>query len=264
MDMDRLGAIKKDCLKTVLGLHKMAGSGHIGSSLSCLDILVYLFFERMSPEDKFILSKGHGASALYTVLAKSGRMPEECLATYYQDGTVLAAHPPCKSSLKEIVFGTGSLGHGLSLAAGMALSSRYTGRKRAVFCVLSDGDCNEGSTWEAVMFAAHRKLDNLTVIVDQNLIQGFGRTEDVLDLEPMPDKWRAFNFKVAVAEDGNDFGSLDSAFRELRADGTARPGCIIAKTKKGSGVSFMEDRMEWHYLPMSEEQYINAVKEAEG
>lgn len=213
----------------------------------------------MAAEDRLILSKGHAASALYTTLALSGRLPEADLETFYQDGTLLAAHPPCSGAIEAIPFGTGSLGHGLGLAAGLAFSQRYTGRQFRVFAVLSDGDCNEGSTWEAALFAAHHRLESLTAIIDLNGLQGIGRTGDILNLEPIADKWRAFGFSVAVATDGNDFESLQTAHAALAA--APAPRCLIARTVKGHGVSYMQDRMEWHYLPMDETQYAEAARE---
>ncbi len=261
-DIDKLRKIKTDCVQTLLGLYKRANAGHIGASLSCLDILVCLFFDRMKAEDKFILSKGHAAVALYTVLAKSGRIPESALESFYTDGTLLGAHPPCSRMLEGVTFGTGSLGHGLSLAAGIALSNRFSGIKFNVYCVLSDGDCNEGSTWEAALFAAHQKISNLIVIIDNNGLQGFGRSKDVLGLEPFAKKWESFNFEVVEASNGNDFNSLLDAFEKVENCDNGKPKCIIAKTVKGSGVSFMEDKMEWHYLPMSDDQYQKAVCES--
>lgn len=243
----------------MLALYKKANAGHIGSSLSCLEVLVDLCFGRMAAEDLLVLSKGHAAGALYTTLSLSGRMPEAALESFYQDGTVLAAHPPCAGGIAAIPFGTGSLGHGLSLACGLALSQRFTGKSFHVYAVLSDGDCNEGSTWEAVLFAAHHKLANLTVIVDLNGIQGVGFTKDVLALEPIAEKWRAFGFRVAVAENGNDFAALAQAHEQLRGSVGAR--CLIARTTKGHGVSFMQDRVEWHYWPMKDEQYAQAQME---
>lgn len=261
MVINELKSVKKECRKTLLGLYKKANAGHIGSSLSCLDILVYLFFFRMKAEDKFILSKGHAAAALYTVLCRKGCLSEEYLNTFYNDGTFLAAHPPCGRGVNGIPFGTGSLGHGLSLATGISLSTRFSKRTFNVYCILSDGDCNEGSTWEAVLFAAHHKLRNLTAIVDYNRLQGFGKSQDILELEPFEEKWRAFGFDTIVAENGNDFDSLHSAFSKLDLIGSEKPKCVIAKTVKGCGVSFMENAMEWHYLPMSDEQYQTALKE---
>jgi len=262
-DLQKLDNIKLECVKTLLGLYKKAGAGHIGASLSCLDILIYLFFYKMKKEDKLILSKGHAAAALYTVLAKAGLIPEEQLETFYADGTLLAAHPPCSGKISAIPFGTGSLGHGLSLASGMAMSTGFTGEKFDVYCILSEGDLNEGSTWEAALFAAHNKLSNLHVIIDNNGLQGFGKSGDVLGLEPLGGKLNSFGFAVSTADNGNSFESLDRAFNENGAVKTG-PVCVIAKTVKGSGVSFMENKMEWHYLPMSDEQYKKALDETGG
>ena len=260
-----LNHCRADCAKTMLGLFHQAHAGHIGSALSCLEILVDLCFRRMHPEDQLILSKGHAAAALYTVLAKSGRLDETELASFYRDGTRLAAHPPCNRELPAIPFGTGSLGHGLSLASGLVLAQRFTARKFQAYCVLSDGDCNEGSTWEAAMFAAHQRLGSLTVIVDANGLQGFGGTGDVLDMEPLADKWRAFGFITETAAAGNDFADLEAAHRRLREapNAAGRPKCLIARTIKGHGVSFMENQLAWHYLPMDEAQYRQAIQETE-
>lgn len=256
-----LQTVRKQCAERMLRLYRAANVGHIGSSLSCLEILVELCFSRMAPEDVLILSKGHAAGALYTTLSLSGRMPGVELESFYHDGTLLAAHPPCSGAIAAIPFGTGSLGHGLGLACGIAFSQRFTGKQFHVYAVLSDGDCNEGSTWEAALFAAHHRFSCLTVIVDLNGLQGIGQTNDILGLEPIADKWRSFGFAVATADDGNDFASLARAHDELRmADG---PRCIIARTVKGHGVSYMENRMEWHYLPMNEEQYCQAQRETE-
>lgn len=250
-----------ECTRRLLGLYKKANAGHIGSSLSCLEILVDLCFQRMAGDDVLLLSKGHAAGALYTTLSLSGRMPEAALETFYQDDTLLSAHPPCSGKIAAIPFGTGSLGHGLGLACGIAFSQQFTARKFQVYVVLSDGDCNEGSTWEAVLFAAHHGLSNLTVIVDLNGVQGIGYTRDVLNLEPVADKWRAFGFAVAVAENGNDFGSLARAHEELL--NSPGPRVLIARTIKGHHVSYMRDRVEWHYLPMSDEHYAQALAETQ-
>jgi transketolase len=251
--------IRQRCAEKLLRLYYKVHVGHIGSSLSCLEILVELCFRRMGEDDVLILSKGHAAGALYTTLSLSGRLPEAALETFYQDGTLLAAHPPCSGKIKAIPFGTGSLGHGLSLACGTALSQRYTGKRFHIYAVLSDGDCNEGSTWEAALFAAHHQLAQLTVILDLNGLQGIGSTKDILNLEPVADKWRAFGFTVAVAENGNDFTCLSRAHDQLRK--APRPRCLIARTTKGHSVSYMQNRMEWHYLPMDEAQFIQALEE---
>lgn len=252
-----LSEIRQQCADRILHMHRRANSGHIGSSLSCLETLVDLCFGRMGPDDQLVMSKGHAASALYTTLSLSGRLPEASLEDFYRDGTLLAAHPPCSRAIRAIPFGTGSLGHGLGLASGLAFSQRFTGKSFRVFTVLSDGDCNEGSTWEAALFAAHHRLSHLNVIVDLNGLQGIGFTKDILNLEPIADKWRSFGFAVAVASNGNDFESLAAAHAEL-APVTDRPHCVIARTTKGHGVSYMAGRMEWHYLPMSDAQFADA------
>ena len=259
LDSTELAEIRRRCAATVLGLYKRANAGHIGTSLSCLEILVDLCFNRMEKSDSLVLSKGHAAGALYTTLSLSGRLPEADLSTLYQEGTLLAAHPPCSGKIRAIPFGTGSLGHGLGLACGLSLSQRFTGKRFRVFTVLSDGDCNEGSTWEAVLFAAHQKLSSLTVVIDLNGIQGIGHTKDILNLEPIMDKWKAFGFAVAIADDGNDFGSLARAYDSVQSSGG--PRCIIARTVKGHGISYMANRVEWHHLPMQEEQYTQALSE---
>jgi len=263
MPKNKLEQIYQQCLKDLLFLYKNAKAGHIGASLSCLKILIYLYFRQMAKADKFILSKGHAAAGLYIVLAQAGIISQKDLATYYADGTLLAAHPPCSGKLKGVIFGTGSLGHGLSLAVGLALASKFTKKKYQVYCLLSEGDCNEGSTWEAALFAAQHHLSNLTVIIDNNGLQGFGKSKEVLNLEPFMKKWQAFNFEVIEAQNGNDFKCLDKAFKKLEAIKKDMPKCIIAKTTKGSGVSYMENKLEWHYLPMTDEQYEIALKELE-
>jgi transketolase len=250
---------KYECLLTMLHLYKKVQAGHIGSSLSCLDILVYLYFSRMKKNDKFILSKGHAAAALYTILEKVGKITKKELDSYYTNGTFLSAHPPCCGKLNGVTFGTGSLGHGLSLATGIALSTKFTKKKSDIYCIISDGDCNEGSTWEAMLFAAQHKLKNLTVIIDNNEIQAFGYAKDILNLESLQKKLLAFNFEVAVVKNGNDFKSIAKAFDKLDSLKSSKPRCIIAKTTKGSGVSYMENKIEWHYLPMDDKQFKQAM-----
>ena len=257
---DNLKEIRKSCILTLLSLYKKANAGHIGSSLSCLDILIFLYFKQLNAADKFVLSKGHAAAALYTVLAKAGRINKKLLDSFYMDGTFLAAHTPCNRQIKEIIFGTGSLGHGLSLSSGLAFATKFTNKKYNIYTILSDGDCDEGSTWEAALFASQHKLSNLIAIIDNNGLQGFGRTTDVFDLEPLVDKWESFNFDVYVATNGNDFNCLEDTFNQLDFNNN-KPKCIIANTTKGNGVSYMENKMEWHYLPMSDEQFQQAIKE---
>jgi len=257
-----LNLIREKCAIQILDMYKAANAGHIGSSLSCLEILIDLTQVRMQdPEDQLILSKGHAACALYVTLANSGRLDPNALQSFYKDGTLLAAHPPCSGQISSIPFGTGSLGHGLSLATGLAFSQRFTKKNSKVFAILSEGDCNEGSTWEAALFAGHHKLSNLTVIVDANGLQGIGSSKDILDMDPINRKWEEFGFQTVIASDGNDFDSLESAFSKLEAS-DLRPRCIIAKTTKGHGVKYMENKMEWHYLPMNDAQYEEAIRQS--
>lgn len=259
-------AFKQDALairKKFLRMHYENQAGHIGTGLSSIDLLTYLYKTWLKPGpngDTFILSKGHGASALYATLNHFGRLSDDVLATYYKDGTYLPAHPAA-GALAEIPAATGSLGHGLSVAAGMAYSYKnLDGGDRRVACLLSDGECNEGSTWEAVMFAAHHNLGKLHVIVDANGLQGFGRTEDVINMEPFAKRWGAFGFEVREIQ-GHNFLEIHSAFNpENRRDST-KPLCVIARTVKGKGISFIENKMEWHYLPLKEDQYRQAMSE---
>jgi len=240
-----------------LRMHYEARSGHVGSGLSAIDLLTYLYSVWLRPIDQFILSKGHGASSLYATLHHFGHLSEAELATYYKDDTLLPAHPAPRG-VAAIPAATGSLGHGLPIAAGMAHSHKHLRETGArVACLLSDGECNEGSTWEAALFAGHHHLDNLTVLVDANGIQGFGRTEDVLTLEPFAKKWEAFGFDVRECS-GHDFTALHAALSEPTS---GRPRCVIARTIKGKGISFMENLVEWHYWPMNEAHYGEAVAE---
>jgi transketolase len=238
-----------------LQMHFKARAGHLGTGLSDIDVLIYLYRAWLREGDKFILSKGHGASSLYATLNHFGILPTEELQSYYQDDTLLPAHP-APAAYAAIPAATGSLGHGLPIACGLAYAYRYLHRTpERVACLLSDGECNEGAVWEAALFAAHHRLSNLCAIVDANGLQGFGRTEDVLGLEPLVRKWEAFGFR-AQEVNGHDFRELHAALTSAVDD---RPTCIIARTVKGKGVRLMENKLEWHYLPMSEEQYARAL-----
>lgn len=244
-----------------------AKSGHLGSAFSIVDILVTLYFHRLRidpgnpahPErDRFILSKGHGCAALYVALAHRGFFPMDVLATYIQDGGTLAGHPSSRM-VPGVEASTGSLGHGLSMGVGMALAAKRDGKAYRTFVLVSDGECDEGSTWEAVLVASHWKLSSLSCIVDYNKIQSFGRVRDVMELEPFADKWRAFGWHVQET-DGHDHAALLSAV--AAADGEReRPSVIIAHTVKGKGVSFMEDTVDWHYLSPTDAQRDQALRE---
>jgi transketolase len=207
-----------------------------------------------------VLSKGHAAAALYSLLAETGRLGTDQIDSFYQEGTLLPALPPF-CSIPEIPFATGSLGYGLSVSAGMALGARLKGEDKDFFCVTSDGELDEGSVWEAALFIAHRKLTNVVWVIDRNHIQAIGRTEDVLGLEPLGDKLSAFGFHVAVAR-GHDFRSLLLARQEcVQAAGSGRPVVIIAETTKGNGISFMQGTVDCHYQPMGDGQYEQAKSE---
>jgi len=247
--------------KRFLAMYKKAHAGHIGSSLSCAEILVFLKFAWMHDNDTFVLSKGHAVAALYALLAEVNALTPEQIDSYYGEGTQLPALPPI-NTIKEIPFATGSLGHGLSLCAGMALAAILDGRDQRYFCLTSDGELDEGSIWEAALFIVHRKLTNVVWLIDRNHIQGIGRTEDVLSLEPLGAKLRAFGFHVVDAA-GHDFGSLLAARDECAEVLRNRqaPVVIIADTIKGNGISYMHDTVDSHYLPMQDAQYELALAE---
>lgn len=241
----------------LLRMHYDSGVGHIGGNLSALDLMLYLFHDRMTPDDRFVLSKGHAAGAMYATLWSLGRLTDEDLATFHRDGTRLSGHPPAHGH-PDILFATGSLGHGPSLAAGLALAKKLRGAPGHVFCLTSDGEWNEGSCWEAVIFARHHGLANLSLIIDCNGLQGFGTTREVADLAPLAEKFRAFHLDVKEI-DGHDFQAMAGAL----TGSSPLPRVVVARTHKGCGISFMEDRMEWHYLPLSESQFQEALAEEE-
>lgn len=227
---------------------------HLGSCLSCVDILTALYFSILNIDvknptdadrDRFILSKGHGAPALFQVLAMRGFYPERMLENYGEDGGVFAEHPPAPGYLPGIEAATGSLGHGLPIALGMALAARMHKKTYNVYAVLSDGECNEGSVWESAMLAAAQKVNNLCVFVDFNKWQATGRSQEVMALDPLVDKWKAFGWN-ACEVDGHDMDQLVSTIRDFPKT-SQQPTVIVAHTVKGKGASFMEDDNNWHY-----------------
>lgn len=250
-----LEEIIKQAKVRLLKMHFESSVGHIGSNLLSLDLLMVLYHEVLKESDAFVLSKGHAAGALYVTLWSLGRLADQDLQKFHQDGTKLSGHPPV-NWMPEILFATGSLGHGLSLSNGLVLAKKLKSESGRIFCLLSDGEWNEGSNWEALIFAVHQKLHQLTMIIDCNGLQGFGTTREVANLEPLAEKFRAFG--CAVTEiNGHD---LDAIVKALLCT-PKKPHVIIAHTKKGNGVSFMENKMEWHYLPMNPDQYQQALKE---
>lgn len=244
-----------------------ANASHIGTCLSMADLLAVLYGAtlRARPDqpgwpgrDRFILSKGHGAAILYAALAERGFFPTEWLARYCDDGAPLAGHVT-HHEVPGVEHSTGSLGHGLAVGCGMALAGKAEGADHRVVVLLSDGELDEGSNWEAILFAPHHRLDNLIAIVDYNKIQSFGRVEQVLSLEPLAAKWRAFEWAVREI-DGHDHAQIIASLRETPAE-SGRPTVILAHTVKGKGVSFMEDELAWHYRSPNDEQLALALAE---
>ena len=254
----------------VLRMVHKAHASHVGTCLSMSDILAVLYsgVMKVDPQrpdlpdrDRLVLSKGHGGAGLYAVLAESGFFPLEWLDQYCEDDSKLAGHIS-HHGVPGVEASTGSLGHGLSLGCGMALAAKRAKSSFRAFVILSDGECDEGSIWEAALFAPHHGLDNLVAIVDYNKIQSFGSVKEVLDLEPMADKWKAFRWGVREV-DGHDHGQLAQAFDGLPFE-TGKPSVIIAHTVKGKGVSFMEGQLAWHYKSPSDEQLATALAEIGG
>lgn len=235
--------------------------GHIGSALSVADIIAALYdgilrLDQTETQDRFILSKGHAALALYAALALKGIIPLHLLNTYCADDSLLNVHP--EHQLAGIDFSTGSLGMGLSIGAGIAYGARLQQIDRRAFVLLSDAECNEGSVWEAAMFAAHQGLSNLIAFIDLNGQQALGHTNDVLRLPYVDEVWRNFGWDVHSV-DGHDIPALQECVHSLNT--TGKPHLILAKTTFGKGVSYMENKIAWHYLPMSAEQYHQALAE---
>jgi transketolase len=247
----------------VAGMTHRAKASHIGTCYSSADLMAVLYGEvmRVRPtepswpgRDRFILSKGHGAAVLYAALAESGFFPIEWLDSFCQDGSPLGGHATHGAPGVEV--STGALGHGLPIACGMSLALR--GGPQRAFVLLGDGELNEGATWEAALFAAHQGLGNLVAIIDCNQMQGMGRTQDILGLEPLAEKWRAFNWRV-LDIDGHDHGAIRQALQPVA--GSAAPTVVLARTVKGKGVSFMEHQLLWHYRSLNDQELAAALQE---
>lgn len=258
-------AIRASALRMV----HAANASHIGTCLSAADLLAVLYggVLRVDPSrpdwperDRFILSKGHGGAVVYAALAERGFFPADWLGTYCRDGSKLGGHIMHKG-VPGVEVSTGSLGHGLPIGCGMALAARRGGRPERVFVMLSDGELDEGSNWEAVLFAPQHRLDNLVAVVDYNKIQSFGSVSEVLDLDPLADKWRAFRWAVREV-DGHDHGEIADALNGVPFE-PGRPSVVIAHTVKGKGVSFMEGQLAWHYKSPDAEQLARALAELE-
>lgn len=262
--MSDLECLAADIRRTILEQANRAHVGHIGSCLSIADLLAALYADVLhlpaldDPDrDRFILSKGHAALALYAALHRTGRLSDQRLESFCADGSPVGGHP--EHVLEGVEFSTGSLGHGLSLGAGTALAARLSGRSYRSFVLVSDAECNEGSLWEAVMFAAHHRLANLIAVVDANGQQALGYTADVLDLSPLGERWAAFGWDVHEV-DGHDPDLVAATVRDLDTR-EGRPHVLLARTTFGKGVSYMERRIHWHYWTMTDEQYREALDE---
>ncbi len=267
MNNKELQQIANEVRKGIVTAVHSAKSGHPGGSLSAADIMTYLYFEEMNVDpqepkkadrDRFVLSKGHVAPALYSVLAQKGYFPVEDLKTLRHVGSYLQGHPDMKGT-PGVDMSSGSLGQGISVAVGMALSAKLTDESYRVYTLLGDGEIQEGQVWEAAMLAGHRKLDNLVVIVDNNGLQIDGNVEDVCSPYPIDKKFEAFNFHV-INIDAHNFDEIAAALKEAR-ETKGMPTAIIAKSTKGKGVSFMENRAEWHGSAPNDEKYEIAMEE---
>ena len=268
-DMNKLELQKKavDVRKGIVTSVHSAKAGHPGGSLSAADIFTYLYFEEMNVDpkdpknpdrDRFVLSKGHTAPGLYSTLAHKGFFPVEDLLTLRHTGSYLQGHPDMKH-IPGVDMSSGSLGQGLSTAVGMALAAKMNGKAYRTYCLCGDGEIQEGQIWEAAMFAGHRKLDNLLVIVDNNNLQIDGTVEEVCSPYPIDEKFKAFGFHV-ININGNDFDEIDKAFAEAKAT-KGMPTAIIAHTVKGKGVSFMENQAGWHGKAPNDEELATAMEE---
>lgn len=269
-DINKLDNIAKKVRRNIIEEVYGASSGHPGSSLSCVEILTVLYFNQMNidPEnpkmekrDRLVLSKGHASPALYSVLAQRGYFSIDELKEFRKLGSRLQGHPDMKK-LSGVDMSSGSLGQGLSSACGMAIANKLKEDDSSVYCIVGDGEIEEGQIWEAAMTASHYKLDNLCVIVDNNNLQIDGKIEDVINPYPIDDKFKSFGFEV-LNVDGHSIEELIEVFEKAKTI-KDKPTVIIAKTIKGKGISFMEDKAEWHGKAPSEEEYNQAIKELEG
>lgn len=259
--------LAKRVRRHVIDMTHRGNSSHVGSALSIVDIMSVLYGNVMrydaaqpkwSERDRFILSKGHAGSCVYATLTECGFFPVERLQQHCQDGSELSGHVSHKG-IPGVEISTGSLGHGLSIGAGFALAAKLQNQQHKTFVLLSDGECDEGSNWETILFAPHHKLDNLIAIIDHNKLQSIGPVNETLNLEPFAEKWQSFGWHVTEV-DGHDHSDLTHALTHYTSN---KPHCVIAHTTKGKGISFMENQVIWHYRSPQGEDYINAINELE-
>ena len=266
-----LQKIANEIRKSIVKAVHSAKSGHPGGSLSAADIFTYLYFEemnvdpknpKMADRDRLVLSKGHVAPGLYATLAEKGFFPKEDLITLRHTGSYLQGHPDMKH-IPGVDMSSGSLGQGVSVAVGMAAAGKFDKKDYRVYALTGDGEIQEGQIWEAAMWAGHKNLDNLVVIVDNNNLQIDGSIDEVCSPYPIDKKFEAFNFEVIILDDGHDFEKIAEAVKKAKAV-VGKPAAIIASTMKGKGVSFMENQVGWHGVAPNDEQYAAAMAELEG
>ena len=269
MNKAELSGVCCQMRRDIINMTANAGSGHPGGSLSAVELVASVFYNHMridpknphwADRDRFVLSKGHAAPCYYAVLAELGFISRDEFKNFRQLHSILQGHPDCKK-VPGVDASTGSLGQGCSIAVGMALGAKVQGKDTKVFTLLGDGECQEGQIWEALMSAAHYKLDNLTVIIDNNGLQIDGETKDVMPTEPLDKKFESFGWHV-IKIDGHDFDQIEAAYKEAEQT-KGQPTMILAKTIKGKGVSFMENNAGWHGKAPNEEQRQQALKELE-
>jgi transketolase len=262
-----LRAIAKRVRVQILRMHAASDASHIASSFSCVDILTTLYFSvlninprkpRDQNRDRFVLSKGHAASALYAILAERGFFNRSVLKGYCCNGGTLPGHAT-RGCAPGVEVSTGSLGHGLAMANGMAFAALHDDLRCRIFALLSDGECDEGSVWESALFAGHHCLENCVAIIDCNKMQAFGKTSEVLNLEPFAEKWRSFGWSVCEV-DGHDYSAMQKLFQKIPFQ-KYKPSCVIAHTIKGKGVSYMENILDWHYKSPKQADVTAALKE---
>ena len=253
--MSFFAKLRQEARCRLLQMHYEASVGHIGGNLSALDAMLYLHHYVMSTEDQFVLSKGHAAGALYVTLWSRGILQESDLRSFHNDGTLLSGHPPPRR-LEGIPVATGSLGHGLPMACGMALARKLRKQPGQIFCLCSDGEWQEGSNWEALIFARHHNLSNLVVLVDVNGLQGFGSTQTVASMNDLGKYMEAFGLRTRELD-----GHLEASLEQINTRSVEDRWCYLLQTVKGKGISFMENRLEWHYLPLDEASYRQALPE---
>ena len=259
--------ISREIRKKILKMMFDSKTSHLSSSLSCVDILTVLYFKILSLDcknpsgegrDRFILSKGHAAAALYATLAEKGFLPAKTLDDYCKDAKKLPGHST-RNCVPGVEASTGSLGHGLSMAAGISIAAKNDNKNYRIFVLMSDGECEEGSVWEAAMFASHHRLENLVGIIDYNKFQALGRIDDITALTPLKEKWAAFGWEVKEIN-GHNFSEIEQSLCKIPFK-KEKPSLLLAHTVKGKGVSFIENKLEWHYKNLTEKEYQLAIKE---